>query len=87
MAKYRVHWIREIHMTAEVDIEWVSERQAEAWLLEGHPKPRDRMEVAEAQEFLTGLDAVFEAGMLGVPVMTVLEGDTVMQLTEVRDEQ
>lgn len=70
-------------MTAEVDVEVVTEERAEAWLLSGHDAPRDRMEVAQAVEYMQGLDAMFEAGMLGVPVTVTLVDQSVSTLEEV----
>lgn len=80
--KVRVHWLEERHFTAEVEIPEVTMERAEAWLLAGHPRQRDRMEIAEAQQFMTEQDALIMATMPDVPMTTTLIEQSVIELTE-----
>lgn len=80
MPKWRVHWIEERHYTAEVECDEVTVERAEQWLREGHPKERDRMEIAQAQEFMQEMDCLMEAKFPDVPVMMRLVEESVSTL-------
>lgn len=83
--KVRVHWIEERHFTAIVEVDEVTPERAEVFLTSGSPHERDRMEIAEAQEYMLGMDAQFEARMLGVPVEMTLVDDGVTSVEEVEE--